>query len=99
VLLVGVRCPIEEIMRRRDAGEAGREGGYATSLADGSVPEPVLRWQHEVHQPGIYDLEVDTAALSPAECAEAIRRRLVDGPQPTALRQISMLKQPGGDVS
>ncbi|MFZ0752691.1 MAG: hypothetical protein WAN00_02885, partial [Trebonia sp.] len=38
--LVGVRCPIEEIMRRRDASPPGR---YATSGPDGEIPDPVLR--------------------------------------------------------
>ena len=61
-LLVGVRCPIEEIMRRRDASPPGR---YATSGPDGEIPDPVLRWQHHVHQPGIYDLEIDTSILTP----------------------------------
>ena len=49
VLLVGVRCPIDVIMERRDASPAGR---YATSSADVPVPEPVARWQQAVHVPG-----------------------------------------------
>lgn len=80
-LLVGVHCPIDEIMRRRRAGQEGREGEYATASADEPVPEPVLRWQREVHRPGIYDLELDTSVLSPEDCAAAIRRRL-DDPAP-----------------
>lgn len=76
VLFVGVHCPIEVIMQRRNASPAGH---YATgSLED--PPLPVRRWQTEAHVPGIYDLEVDTSVLSPAECAEEIRRRLNDGP-------------------
>jgi chloramphenicol 3-O phosphotransferase len=39
-----------------------------------------VRWQREVHDPGIYDLEVDTSVLSPDECATAIARRLAQGP-------------------
>jgi chloramphenicol 3-O phosphotransferase len=88
-LLVGVRCPIEVIMERRNAGQAGREGLYATGSAAEPAPPPVRLWQREVHIPGIYDLEVDTAALSPSECAEVIRRRLVDGPPPTAFRRLA----------
>jgi chloramphenicol 3-O phosphotransferase len=80
VLFVGVRCPLEVIMQRRDAGQPGREDTYVTSAVSGKVPKPVLAWQHEVHVPGIYDLEVDTAVLSPQECAEAIRNRLTQGP-------------------
>lgn len=87
-LLVGVRCPIEEIMRRRDAGQPGREGRYATSGPDGEIPGPVLRWQHHVHQPGIYDLEIDTSALTPEAAAASIRARLA-GPPPTAFRQLA----------
>ncbi|MDQ3147999.1 MAG: chloramphenicol phosphotransferase [Actinomycetota bacterium] len=88
-LLVGVRCPIEVIMQRRDASQPGREGRYATSAPDGAVPEVVRRWQREAHRPGIYDLEVDTSALSPPECADLIGRRLVGGPPPTAFRRIA----------
>ena len=77
---VGVRCPVEVIMARRDAG--GREGGarYVTSGPDGSVPEVVERWERAVHDPGIYDLEVDTSTASPEHCAAAILRRLAEGP-------------------
>jgi chloramphenicol 3-O phosphotransferase len=78
VLFVGVRCPIEEIMRRRN--EAGPGRGYAVGTPDEPVPPPVRLWQEEVHKPGVYDLEVDTSVLSPQECAEAIRRRLAEGP-------------------
>jgi chloramphenicol 3-O phosphotransferase len=82
--LVGVRCPIEEIMRRRDAAPADV---YATSAPGGGVPEAVRRWQHEVHVPGVYDLEVDTSVSTPAECAEAIGDRLAAGP-PTAFPRV-----------
>jgi len=76
VLLVGVRCPIEVIMQRRGA-------------ADDAVPAPVLRWQRSAHDPGIYDLEVDTSVMTPEECARAIRRRLDGGPPPLALAQLA----------
>ena len=67
VLFIGIRCPVEVIMERR--GAAGEP-----------PPEPVLRWQHEVHAHWEYDLEVDTSVLSPEQCADAIRRRLDAGP-------------------
>jgi chloramphenicol 3-O phosphotransferase len=89
VLFVGVRCPIEVIMARRDAIEPGRAGMYAGTNPDGSIPEPVLRWQSAVHEPGIYDLEVDTSVLSAAECAEAIRERLRTGPPPSAFDRLA----------
>jgi chloramphenicol 3-O phosphotransferase len=89
VLFVGVRCPIEVIMQRRNAGQVGRDGTYVVGSPDEPIPAPVRRWQREVHLPGIYDLEVDTSLLSPAECAEAIRRRLDDGPAPTAFERLA----------
>lgn len=92
-LFVGVRCPIEVIMERRDAGQPGRGVPYATSTPEGAVPEVVRRWQREVHTPGVYDLEVDTSLLSPAESAEMIRRRLDEGPPPTAFAQLATARR------
>ena len=92
--LIGVRCPVEVVMRRRDAGERGREGRYVGSDASGAVPEPVLLWERAVHDPGIYDLEVDTSVLSARECARAIRARLDDGP-PTAFPDLARRSGPG----
>jgi len=84
VLFVGVRCPVEVIMARR------RETGWsAGDSVDAVVPPAVHLWQREVHRPGLYDLEVDTSALSPGECAEAIRKRLVDGPTPSAFERLA----------
>lgn len=85
--LVGVRCPIEAIVQRR------RTTGYLSSESpDAPVPEPVLRWQREVHRPGIYDLEVDTSLLSPAECAERIRERVEHGPPPEAFARLAAME-------
>ena len=58
---------------------------------DGSVPKPVGLWQQSVHEPGIYDLEVDTSKLSPEESAEVIRLRLRDGPPPSAFRRLAAM--------
>jgi chloramphenicol 3-O phosphotransferase len=85
VLFVGVRCPIEVVMERR------RATWGADSADAGAAPAPVRLWQEAVHSPGIYDLEVDTSLLSPAECAEAIRRRLHEGPPPTAFPRLAEL--------
>ena len=74
---VGVRCPVEVIVARRDADPGGGGGGgwAPTSPApDGSIPDVVLRWERAVHDPGMYDLEVDTSTSSPDECAAAILR-------------------------
>jgi chloramphenicol 3-O phosphotransferase len=80
---VGVRCPLEVVMERRRATWA------AITPADGSVPEPVRRWQQAVHAPGLYDLEVDTSVLSPEQCAESIRLRMEQGPAPSAFRRLA----------
>jgi len=85
-IFVGVRCPIEVIMERRGASP---EGTYVRESTDEPVPAPVLRWQREVHLPGIYDLEVDTSVSSPEECAEAIRRRLEDPAPATAFHRLA----------
>ncbi|MCA0028088.1 MULTISPECIES: chloramphenicol phosphotransferase [unclassified Mesorhizobium] len=80
VLFVGVRCPIEIIMQRRADSPAGR--GYVTGSPDDPVPLAVRLWQEEVHRPGVYDLEVDTSLLTPAQCADAIRGRLRQNVEP-----------------
>ncbi|TIX01218.1 MAG: chloramphenicol phosphotransferase [Mesorhizobium sp.] len=87
VLFVGVRCPIEIIMERRAASAADK--GYVTGSPDDPVPLPVRLWQEEVHRPGVYDLEVDTSLLSPAQCADTIRRRLWPRPRPAKLSSSS----------
>ncbi|MCA0013322.1 chloramphenicol phosphotransferase [Mesorhizobium sp. B292B1B] len=88
VLFVGVRCPVEIILQRRAASPAGR--GYVTGSPDDPVPLAVRLWQEEVHRPGVYDLEVDTSLLTPAQCADAIRRRLRQNVEPpTAFERLS----------
>jgi chloramphenicol 3-O phosphotransferase len=84
-VLVGLRCPIDVVMERRNASEPGR---YATGAPD-DLPAPVRRWQHDVHVPGVYDLEVDTSVMSPEECAVAIRGLLVDTVTPTAFERLA----------
>jgi chloramphenicol 3-O phosphotransferase len=87
---IGVRCPLATIVDRRAIDAPGRPGMYVTRGPDGTIPEPILRWERAVHTPGIYDLEVNTAEHSPEECAAAIRHRLGRG-QATAFREISEL--------
>ena len=72
-------------MARRDASAGGR---YATSAPDGTVPDIVGRWERAVHDPGLYDLEVDTSQASPEACAAAIARRLDEGP-PMAFAELA----------
>ena len=86
VLFVGIRCPTEVIMERR------RDTGFDKQGAtDSTVRGWVEMWQREVHSPGIYDLEVDTSSLSQSECAEAISRRLEDGPPPSAIQRLAAM--------
>jgi chloramphenicol 3-O phosphotransferase len=87
VLFVGVRCPIAIIMERRRA-----TGWNADSAADAPAPQPVRLWQQAVHIPGIYDLEVDTALLSPRECATLIRQHLDVGPAPSAFQRLAAVQ-------
>lgn len=86
VLFVGVRCPIETIMARRNADPQGRfyVGGEG-------VPEPVRRWQEAVHRPGIYDLEVDSSAMTPEQCAAVIASALVAPVRPSAFERLAAL--------
>lgn len=83
VLFVGVRCPLEVVMERR------RATWGAGAADDGSIPRPVRLWQEAVHDPGIYDLEVDTSALSAEACAELIRQRLASDIPPSAFQRIA----------
>ncbi|CAN7194784.1 MAG: chloramphenicol phosphotransferase [Rhizobium sp.] len=93
VLFVGVRCPIEVILKRRDIPSPGRHTLYVRATEDEAVPNPVQLWQEQVHIPGIYDLEVDTSVLTPFECAEAIRQRLDLGiPEPSAFERIAAMR-------
>lgn len=92
VLFVGVRCPVETIMERRNRGQLGREGGYLTGSEAEPVPRQVLAWQREVHRPGIYDLAVDTSMMTPDECAALIRKRLEAEPMaPTAFQRLARM--------
>ena len=86
VLFVGVRCPIDVVLERRRAtwGGVGYDRG-------GAVQDPLRLWHEAVHQPGIYDLEVDTSVLQPEECADLIATRLTDGPHPVAFQRIAEL--------
>lgn len=47
-----------------------------------------------VHAPGVYDLEVDTAHLSPLACAMQIKQHLQAGPPPTAMHWLKAWSDP-----
>ncbi len=82
--LIGVMCPLEVVMQRRDRDP---DAEYLGTTDDGEVPEPVRRWQIEVHRPGIYDAAVDTSVLTPGACAQVIAHRL--GAEPESLNRIA----------
>lgn len=72
VLLVGLDCALEEILRRRQQSS----GGYLSASPDEPVPAPVQRWQQAVHALGLYDLRLDTGNRSAADCAAAVAQAL-----------------------
>jgi chloramphenicol 3-O phosphotransferase len=86
VLFVGVHCSLQVIMERR---RATWPRGANDDSNEGSIPQPVHLWQQAVHVPGIYDLEVDTSALSSEACAALIQQRLTDGLPATAFQQLA----------
>ena len=85
VLFVGVRCPVEIVWERR------RNTWLREHQIPDDTPPPysVHRWDREVHRPGIYDLQVDTAKMSPQECGQAILKHLKLGPYPTAFKRLA----------
>ncbi|HEV7720431.1 MAG TPA: hypothetical protein VGO60_04075 [Iamia sp.] len=92
--VVGVRCPLDEVVRRRRASGAGYE-----ALGPDTAPTPaVRRWQDEVHRPGRYDLEIDTSVLAADEAAARILDHLAHGPPPTALAARAGGSDPRADL-
>ncbi|GAA4076429.1 MULTISPECIES: chloramphenicol phosphotransferase CPT family protein [Streptomyces] len=75
VLFVGVRCPLDELARREQAR--------------GDRPPGLAALQYDlVHQHGDYDIECDTSAASPRDCAELIKEFLPRRPTPTAFARL-----------
>jgi chloramphenicol 3-O phosphotransferase len=85
VWFVSVRCPIDVVIARR------RETWHQSFACEDSAIQAVRIWQQVVHDPGIYDLEVDTSVLSSQECADAILRHLKAGPKPVAFHRLSSM--------
>lgn len=88
-LLVGIRCPLDEIMRRRELT------GYKGYDESGSIPAPILLWQESVHSPGIYDFEVDTSMHSAEECAALINNQILDDSPVTAFHRLATFIENG----
>ncbi|MGW0424704.1 chloramphenicol phosphotransferase CPT family protein [Streptomyces sp. NPDC003015] len=75
VVFVGVRCPLDELVR----GE----------LARGDRPPGLAAHQYDlVHGRGDDDLECDTSAASPYECAQQIKEFLPHRTSPTAFTRL-----------
>ena len=83
--LIGVDCDLTTILARR----AEADGIYARPSADDPVPAPVLRWQEEVHRPGIYDLRVDTTRRTSEDCAREILDFVASGRPSTAFTELA----------
>lgn len=82
VLYVGVRCgQTNELLRREQA--RGDRDGAALGLA------------RLVYQPGIFDVEVDTAQATPDESAEKVCARLDAGPPFGAFHQLARMDLSG----
>jgi chloramphenicol 3-O phosphotransferase len=79
VLFVGVLCPLDVLWERRKE----TWGQDRDEVGSGVVASVELGYRAASEH--TYDLEVDTSRLSPRECAEAIRTRLIDGPAGKAL--------------
>jgi chloramphenicol 3-O phosphotransferase len=75
VLFVGVRCPLEEIWRRREAS-----WGQKRDDQDDDRLRAVERWQTAVHAGMSYDMEIDTSVATPEHGAALVAERLRSGP-------------------
>ena len=84
---VGVRCPVDEVWRRRR--ETWLRGEDIP--ADAPVPDLVRIWEREVHKPGIYDLEIDTSEMSAETGAGMILRYIETGRAPDAFRRLAAM--------
>jgi chloramphenicol 3-O phosphotransferase len=81
VVLVGVRCPLQELVRREQ-----QRGDRPQGLA--------ARQFGQVHAHDLYDVECDTAASSAADCARQIRDFLPRQPAPTAFERLRAKLRP-----
>ncbi|EFL00777.1 conserved hypothetical protein [Streptomyces sp. SPB78] len=75
VVFVGVRCPLDVVVRRE------RERG------DRVVGTAAAQYS-KVHAHRVYDVEVDTSRLTPAECAEHVLATVEQPARPTAFTRL-----------
>ena len=81
VVLVGVRCSLEELERREQA-RGDRPAGLAA-----------MQFQR-VHAHGVYDLECDTTTAGALDCARQIVAFLPQRPTPTAFERLRTEPRP-----
>ncbi|WP_328884895.1 chloramphenicol phosphotransferase CPT family protein [Streptomyces sp. NBC_00316] len=81
VVLVGVRCSLEELQRREHV-----RGDRPAGLAARQFPR--------VHAHGLYDVECDTTSTSALECARQISAFLPQRPLPTAFERLRTTLRP-----
>ncbi|GAA0314582.1 hypothetical protein GCM10010302_62170 [Streptomyces polychromogenes] len=74
-VLIGVRCPLDEL-KRREIARGDRQPGLAAMQYG------------EVHSHALHDLDLDTSLNSPRECAVRIRGFLPVRPRPTAFETL-----------
>ena len=84
VLFVGVHCPLGVIWQRRAA-----TWGHRPEEKREELVQAVGRWQEAVHAGHSYDLEIDTAARTPDECAALVVARLAEGPPGSAFWELT----------
>ena len=87
VWLVGVFCPLATIHQR------------VAARTDRSWPSylPMVNWmfdEAQQHTQSIYDLAVDSAQLTPDECALQIKQRMQAGPPPLAIHWLKAWTAP-----
>jgi chloramphenicol 3-O phosphotransferase len=75
VCFVGVRCPVE-VAEERERTRSNRAIGTARGQ------------YNQVQMHGIYDVEVDTSILTPAECAQRILATQQQEPRPSTFERL-----------
>jgi chloramphenicol 3-O phosphotransferase len=86
VLFVGIHCPLA-VAIQREQGRSDRTAGMAQAQ------------HHLVHAHAVYDLEIDTSTCSAREAALRIKRRLEEGLEFTAIRQLRNKGAVGAEVA
>jgi len=74
VFFIGVHCPLKELERREEKRQD-------------RIPGTARAQIRKIHDPGLYDLELDTSLQKPAECIKLIQQLVQDG-LPTAFESL-----------